>query len=192
MAPSGTFPSAEGNVKSKKSRIVHRIVYFSKSTFSSRCGLTWPHFINTRFFDKTNEKVTCKSCLKAIKAKRKSEEAQEANTKREKLNIKVIKSFQTSDGMIFDKESKAFDHEEHLKSKRLEAIFATYVRKELDDSMTAEKEEEIIEGICMDMPLIGEVISSIDDLSILLWELFSKYDGLVSEALKKFKALKGE
>ena len=178
------------NLKSIKSGVIHEAVKAISGYTDVLCGSVWQISVSVRGgrYVMTNQEVTCKLCLRQIKKREAEAKAQENSVRYKKLNVEVIKSFKTSDGLVFENEEKAFAYEESLESKRMERVFKTYIRKQLNNP-DDDEEDLILEGMHLGMSIAGQVIESVDDFSTLLWELFRDGEELITNALKKFKVL---
>ncbi len=202
------------NIKYKKTNTVHRIrnalggshandcnhgpYIDSYNHYDTLCGLACgdgsiPSFSSNRH-ELTNERVTCKTCLRLLKSKANAtfgRDSKLTESKRKRLNVKMIKMFQTSDGRKFssDDENGALEHGRNLKLKKSRPDFIKFVKTDIF-FRDPRKEEAIMDDMIDNLDCDGH-IGDLDDFSVLLWRLFSNYTEVIDKALQKFKAMEG-
>jgi len=186
------------NMRHRKSGIVHKISRTSGNYFTSECGSAWG---SRGIYESTSDEITCRRCLHNVRKEFLGEEGIKLATRRAKLDVKTIKTFQTSDGVTFNNEGKAYEHEEYLEGEKAQVRFTEYVRKEIFGNPDASREDLIMETVkkSVTWAFSGDLEDSInetfdiDDFSEELWNLFKRNAEDISKALKKFKELtKGE
>lgn len=170
------------NMRHKKSDIVHKVGRYSGNYFTSECGSAWGY---RDVYELTNDEITCKRCLHNINKELLGKEKTKIAAQRAKMNVEAITHFKTSDGMMFEGEDKAYDHEECLEAENAELYFDKYVNELLDNS-----EEEVLDHIHNNKDALSKSIYTSTDFYRVLWELFSDHGDIVEKALKKFKELK--
>lgn len=175
-------PKKNKNMRHRKSGIVHKIGHTSGNYFTSECGVAWG---SRGLYESTSDEATCKRCLYNIKKEFLGKEGIRLVAKRAKLDVKIIKTFQTSDSKVFHDEDEAYEHEEELNKMKAELFFDKYV-----DKLLVESGINVLARIRARRDTLYEFVHTPTSFYRVLWELFNDHKGIVEKSLKKFKELK--
>lgn len=176
-----SYPTMKENLEHKKHGTVHKAVNCYSD--QSLCDRVWERLDYYR----TSKEVTCKVCLKIMK----SNEVSKKEEKCRLLNIKMIKSYQTSDGKMHNTEKAAIMHEEWLERNKSKEKFAQFVRKDIFGNPNPKLEDEILEDIEDKVSwILSDEEYNLEGFSETLWQLFDGFDGIIDKALSKFREMK--